>query len=275
VKLPIVVLTSRHSASASEIVAGAIQDHDRGLIVGETTFGKGLVQTIMPLRNVRGYAVALTTARYYTPSGRSIQRDYGSTALDEYYQPKDRKACDQGAGEAKLTDMGRKVYGGDGITPDYCVEPETAGKFVSHLVARGALVGFSRFFESSSGKADIQGAGTRSDVVSAKVKVIGKDFKVDESVLADFKAFLGDQKIRYTNEEFEENREAVVRALSMEIVQQVFGEAEARRRSVSTDPQIKKALELAPKAEMLLRDPQRFVAEYESGRKVAQLQGGR
>ena len=83
--VPLVVLTSRHSASASEIVAGALQDHDRALIVGETTFGKGLVQTIMPLRNVRGYALALTTARYYTPSGRSIQRDYASTALEEYY----------------------------------------------------------------------------------------------------------------------------------------------------------------------------------------------
>src|SRR6185295_3610632 len=112
-EIPLIVLTSRHSASASEIVAGALQDHDRALIVGETTFGKGLVQTIMPLRNVRGYALALTTARYYTPSGRSIQRDYGSTALDEYYQPHDRKACDQGAGDAKLTDAGRKVYGGD------------------------------------------------------------------------------------------------------------------------------------------------------------------
>jgi carboxyl-terminal processing protease len=275
VKLPIVVLTSRHSASASEIVAGAIQDHDRGIIVGETTFGKGLVQTIMPLRNVRGYAVALTTARYYTPSGRSIQRDYGSTALDEYYQPRDRKACDQGAGEAKLTDAGRKVYGGDGITPDYCVEPEATGKFVSRLVGRGAFVGFSRYFESSSGQAQIAGAGTRSDAVSAKVKVIGKDFKIDESVLADFKAYLDEQKIRYTNEDFEENRELVVRALSMEITQQVFGEAEARRRSVAIDPQIKKALELAPKAELLLRDPQKFVAEYEGERKVAQLQGSR
>jgi carboxyl-terminal processing protease len=124
-QVPLVVLTSRHSASASEIVAGALQDHDRALIVGETTFGKGLVQTIMPLRNVRGYALALTTARYYTPSGRSIQRDYASTALEEYYAPRDRKACDEGSGEAKLTDAGRKVYGGDGITPDYCVEPET------------------------------------------------------------------------------------------------------------------------------------------------------
>ncbi|HEY5908957.1 MAG TPA: S41 family peptidase [Vicinamibacteria bacterium] len=273
VKLPIVVLTSRHSASASEIVAGAIQDHDRGIIVGETTFGKGLVQTIMPLRNVRGYAVALTTARYYTPSGRSIQRDYGSTALDEYYQPRDRKACDEGAGEAKLTDAGRKVYGGDGITPDYCVEPEQPSKVVSHLVGRGAFVGFSRFFEASAGKAQIAGAGTRSDVVSAKVKVIGKDFKVDEAMLADFRAYLDERKIRYSAEELEANRDAVTRALSMEIVQQVFGEAEARRRSVATDPQIKKALELAPKAEMLLRDPQRFAAELENAKKLAQLQG--
>src|SRR5579862_8245007 len=72
--VPLVVLVSRHSASASEIVAGAIQDHDRGIIVGETTFGKGLVQTVMPLQNVRGYALSLTTGRYYTPSGRSIQR---------------------------------------------------------------------------------------------------------------------------------------------------------------------------------------------------------
>src|SRR5687767_3625876 len=137
--LPLIVLTSKHSASASEIVAGAIQDHDRGLIVGETTFGKGLVQTIMPLRNLRGYALALTTARYYTPSGRSIQRDYGSTALEDYVAPRDRKACDEGRGEAKLTDAGRKVYGGDGITPDYCVEPEQPSKFVSHLISRGAL----------------------------------------------------------------------------------------------------------------------------------------
>jgi carboxyl-terminal processing protease len=274
-KLPIVVLTSRHSASASEIVAGALQDHDRGIIVGETTFGKGLVQTIMPLRNVRGYAVALTTARYYTPSGRSIQRDYGSTALDDYYQPRDRQACDQGGGEAKLTDAGRKVFGGDGITPDYCVEPEQPTKFVSHLVARGALVGFSRLFEASVGKDQIAGAGTRSGGVSTRVKVIGRDFKVDEEVLAAFRAYLDEQKIRYTPEEMEANREQLARALNDEIVHQVFGEAEARRRSVSTDPQIRKALEVAPKAEILLQDPQRFVAEYESARKVAQLRGER
>jgi carboxyl-terminal processing protease len=273
VGLPLVVLTSRHSASASEIVAGAIQDHDRGLIVGETTFGKGLVQTIMPLRNVRGYALALTTARYYTPSGRSIQRDYGNTALDEYYQPHDRKPCEQGVGEAKLTDAGRKVYGGDGITPDYCVEPETASKLASHLTARGAFVSFSRHYESSAGQAQIAGAGSRSDVVSAKVKVIGKDFKVDEGVLADFKAFLDEQKIRYSDEDFAAHHDELMREIQDEIVHQVFGEGESRRRSVAWDPQIRKALELAPKAEQLLRDPQRFVAEGQNPKRVASLEG--
>src|SRR4029077_4489398 len=106
-EMPLVLLVSKHSASASEIVAGAIQDHDRGLIVGERTFGKGLVQTIMPLHNVRGYALALTTARYYTPSRRLIQRDYSSTALEDYVAPKDRKSCEEGQGEPKLTDAGR------------------------------------------------------------------------------------------------------------------------------------------------------------------------
>jgi carboxyl-terminal processing protease len=108
-------------------------------------------------------------------------------------------------------------------------------------------------------------------VVSDKVKVIGKDFKVDEGMLADFRAYLDERKIRYDAEEFQANREAVARGLHQEIVQQVFGEAEARRRSVATDPQIKKALELAPRAELLLRDPQRFVAEQERERRVADL----
>jgi carboxyl-terminal processing protease len=172
--LPLVVLTSRHSASASEIVAGAIQDHDRGLIVGERTFGKGLVQTILPLRNVRGYALALTTARYYTPSGRSIQRDYGSTALEDYVAPRERRGCDDAQGEAKLTDAGRKVYGGDGISPDDCLEAETPSKFVSSLIGRGAFVGFGRNFVASgtTGIAQIAGAGSRSDSGPSNARVI-------------------------------------------------------------------------------------------------------
>ena len=159
------VLISKHSASASEIVAGAIQDHDRGLIVGETTFGKGLVQTIMPLRNIRGYALALTTARYYTPSGPldparlRLDRARGLRGAQGAPRLRRRRARD-----VKLTDAGRKVYGGDGITPDYCVEPETPTKFVSYLIARQAIIGFSRGFAASgtTGGAEIAGAGSRS-----------------------------------------------------------------------------------------------------------------
>ena len=267
---PLVVLTSRHSASASEIVAGALQDHDRALIVGETTFGKGLVQTIMPLRNVRGYALALTTARYYTPSGRSIQRDYAKTALDEYYAPRDRKACEVGNSDPKLTDAGRKVYGGDGITPDYCVERETTAKFVSYLVARGAFSSFARGFEpaESQGQAEIAGTGSRSRN-AGKVTVITKDFRVDDKVLKEFGEHLDARKLRHTEQELQENRDTIVRLLEEEIVQQVFGEGEARRRSVAWDPQIRKALEVIPRADLLLRSPGGYVAERERERRLA------
>ena len=120
--IPLVVLINRESASASEIVAGAIQDHDRGLIVGESSFGKGLVQNIFPLSD--GSGLTLTIARYYTPSGRLIQRDY-SNGLFEYYARRARP--DAGAAptprpDEKRTDLGRTVFGGGGIEPDIKVE---------------------------------------------------------------------------------------------------------------------------------------------------------
>jgi carboxyl-terminal processing protease len=272
VNLPLVVLTSRHSASASEIVAGAIQDHDRGLVVGETTFGKGLVQTIMPLRNVRGYALSLTTARYYTPSGRSIQRDYGSTALEDYYAPKDRKPCDQGTGEPKLTDAGRKVYGGDGVTPDYCIEPETVSKFTATVIGRQAVINFAKRFEAAEGTggAQIAGTGTRSKAQAGGIRVIKKDFAVDDAVWADFRAFLDARKIKYTDEELAQNREALSRVILEEVLRQVFGEGEARRRTMAWDPQVKKALEVMPRAEQLLKDPRSYLVARAGERRVAE-----
>jgi carboxyl-terminal processing protease len=269
--VPLVVLTSRHSASASEIVAGALQDHDRALIVGETTFGKGLVQTIMPLRNVRGYALALTTARYYTPSGRSIQRDYAKTALEEYYAPHDRKPCEAGSSDPKLTDAGRKVYGGDGITPDYCVPQDTPNKFLSYLLARQAFTGFARGFDTADtqDKASIAGTGTRPQVTSTKMRLVGRDFHADDAVLAEFRSYLGSRKLRYTQAELDQNREMIVHLVEDEVLRQVFGEGEARRRSLAWDPQVRKALELVPKADLLLRDPRTFVAEREHDRRLA------
>ena len=271
--VPLLLLTSRHSASASEIVAGAIQDHDRGLIVGETTFGKGLVQTIMPLRNVRGYALALTTARYYTPSGRSIQRDYGSTALEDYVSPRDRKSCESGGGDMKLTDAGRKVFGGDGITPDYCVEPPTPDKFVASLIGRQAFVGFARGYEATeaAGPSSIAGTGSRSETAPVGLKRIGPDFKVDQAVLGDFKKYLQSQKVPFTDAELEQDQQEVTRLITEVVLTQVFGEGEAKRRSVAWDPQVQKALELVGKAELLLKDPQRFIAEREAEGRVASL----
>jgi carboxyl-terminal processing protease len=271
VNVPLVVLTSRHSASASEIVAGALQDHDRALIVGETTFGKGLVQTILPLRNVRGYALALTTARYYTPSGRSIQREYASGALDEYYAPTDRKPCGEGTGEAKLTDAGRKVYGGDGITPDYCVQPAKPSRFVSYLIGRQAFTGFARGFEAAAGQgeADIAGTGTRSFADSQNVTLVKRDFEVDDEIRQAFATYLESRELRFTPEQLAENRVMIDRLIDEEVVRQVFGEGAARRRSVKWDPQVQRALELVPRAELLLEDPDTFVAERERERRLA------
>jgi carboxyl-terminal processing protease len=270
--VPLVVLTSRHSASASEIVAGALQDHDRALIVGETTFGKGLVQTIMPLRNVRGYALALTTARYYTPSGRSIQRDYGSTALEDYVAPRGRAACNEGQTDAKTTDAGRKVFGGDGITPDYCVAPDTPSKFVAYLGARQAFVSFARNYDAvdNGDKAQVPGAGSRSGPASAKVKMVTRDFRVDDQVLEDFKAYLRGRKLKFTDEDIDANRAVIGHVIEEEVLRHVFGEGEARRRSTAWDPQVQKSLELVQRAELLLKDPQRFMVEKDAEGRVAE-----
>src|SRR5258708_16908979 len=116
VTVPLVILVNNNSASATEIVSGAVQDHDSGLIVGETTFGKGLVQTVTPLSENTG--LALTTARYYTPSGRLIQRDYKPVSLDAYHY--ERQVPDHPT-EVKLTDNGRQRPGAFGVTPAIAV----------------------------------------------------------------------------------------------------------------------------------------------------------
>jgi carboxyl-terminal processing protease len=146
---PVVVLVNRGTASAAEIVAGAIQDHDRGLVVGETTFGKGVVQTIFPVRDA---GLALTTAKYYTPSGRCIQRDFDSffaythpdSGNDEATEAvKAKKPAPPHDGQVFFTDIGRKVYGGGGIFPDEQIAQSEYSARVGRLVLNSAFFHFA------------------------------------------------------------------------------------------------------------------------------------
>lgn len=143
--IPLVVLVNSGSASAAEILAGAIQDHDLGIIIGTPTWGKGLVQTVYTLPG--DAALALTTARYYTPSGRLIQRDYSSWY--DYYSRGDRAdetghyGRNETPGESFLTDLGRTVYGGGGITPDVVVEPEEIPEIAQRLASQNAFFNFA------------------------------------------------------------------------------------------------------------------------------------
>jgi carboxyl-terminal processing protease len=239
---PMVILINRGTASASEIVTGAVQDHDRGLVVGQTSWGKGLVQAVMAINRTRG--LALTTARYYTPSGRCIQRDY-MHGLDDYLLPedakdpkdvKDAKEVPAPKGEVFKTDLDRVVYGGGGITPDYTVEGDKITPFVSNLRYRN-----SAFFKFA---------------VLEKEKHGVKPQQVpDDAMMARFKTWLTEQKIECTDAEWTDaQNQADMRSLiGMEMQNVAFG-VEAGFRFISgRDPQVKKALDLLPEADALLK----------------------
>ena len=139
---PIVVLVNRYSASAAEIVTGALQDHDRAWVLGENTFGKGLVQTVYPLQENTG--LALTTAKYYTPSGRLIQRDYAHQSFFDYYNHKDLDS--KNMQDVKMTDGGRTVYGGGGISPDEKYVTPKFNPFQVQLLSKFAFFNFSKHY---------------------------------------------------------------------------------------------------------------------------------
>ena len=163
---PIVVLVNRYSASAAEIVSGALQDHDRAWILGENTFGKGLVQTVFPLQENTG--LALTTAKYYTPSGRLIQRDYSHTSFFDYYNHKDLDS--KNLLDVKMTDGGRTVYGGGGISPDEKYVTPKFNPFQVQLLSKFAFFNFSkRYFGTHEAKLPTTGRPIRISWPSSTV----------------------------------------------------------------------------------------------------------
>jgi carboxyl-terminal processing protease len=240
---PLVVLIDRQSASAAEIVAGAVQDHDRGLVVGETSFGKGLVQTVYPLRENTG--LALTTARYYTPSGRLIQREFTGITLYDYYYYRDEDESDDNerpGRQIRMTDSGRPVYGGGGITPDVKMLTPPLKGFRRTLVRKYALFNFARSYLASH-------------------ETIARDFEVDESVLDEFRRFLDREKILYTEEDIQEHLETIQRRIKQHLFISVFGKLEGDRSALETDRQVLKAIELLPKAKELAETAQRTLAQ--------------
>jgi len=245
--LPMVTLVSRNSASASEIVAGALQDHDRALIVGETTFGKALVQSVYPISE--GAGVAVTTGRYYTPQGRLIQRPWDGT-FDEYLTYTYREQTSERqhkSAELKYTEAGRKVYGGGGIEPDQFkvgpVEGFNPTRFGRILMARV----FANFADQFTAEGD-----TRLSAANKNKKKIARGFVVDDAMLKDFRALIASMKIRMDEESFAKDETFIRTMIHFEIDQALFGMDEARRNLIAKDPQAQFALTQFGEAEHLL-----------------------
>ncbi len=242
--MPLVILVNNNSASATEIIAGAVQDHDRGVIVGETTFGKGLVQTVQPLSENTG--LALTIARYYTPSGRLIQRDYKSISLYSYHY--ERKVPEHPT-EVRLTDSGREVTGGGGITPDITVHEPEYNRFQRVLLRADVFYPF----ETSVGGFTRQYLGTRP--------AITKDFEADVAVMADFRKFLASHNVRYTEPELAENLDWVKRKIKQEVFVSTFGQQEGFKVQLDADPQLQAAVDAIPQARALYEKARKVIAE--------------
>lgn len=248
--IPLVILVNENTASASEIVAGAMQDHDRALIVGQTSFGKGLVQSIIPLDY--GAGLTLTSAKYYTPSGRLIQRDYSDSGFYDYYTHGGSKRLDQKedetkpAGPEKKTDTGRPVYGGGGIAPDESVKAK--GITASQRRLLSPVFAFAR--ELVNDRVNGISAYKVPGAIDFNHELLLSDFQISDPVFKAFKNFVaGDPTFKSLAPLVDHNRQFVEVFLRFNIVTAAYGRVTADRVLVTTDDeQVAKAVDVLPRA---------------------------
>jgi carboxyl-terminal processing protease len=236
-KYPIVVLVNGNSASASEIVSGALQDHDRALILGETTFGKGLVQAQFPVD--QGAALLLTIAHYYTPSGRLIQRDYSHRSFFDYYYA--RKQPTQNTDDVKSTDIGRKMFGGGGITPDEKYEGPHYSLFQRRLYNSSILFHFA------------------STYFGANKPALPVNWMPDDQVVARFKDYLQSRNFPMNPGDFDRDKQWVREQIRDEFYLRAFDKKTSDRAQIMDDPEMAKAVEALPKAQGLMSEAQKLV----------------
>jgi carboxyl-terminal processing protease len=266
-RMPLVVLINRETASASEIVAGAIQDHDRGLIIGEDSFGKGLVQSVYPLPG--GTGLTLTTAKYYTPSGRSIQRAYNGVGFYDYYFARRHAQAEPGTstgnssnaadqpsstssptpralrqGDSVFTPTGRELHGGGGIMPDILIKlsegdlrwRDACFEFARHLVA-GVVTGLEQYKVTKT---------------QHGYHLKGQEYQLTDQVLAAFRAFLREHpEFRLSETQMSAHLDYIRRRIRAEVITAAYGIEVAEQFLLESDEQAQRAIEAIPKAKHL------------------------
>jgi carboxyl-terminal processing protease len=262
---PLVLLVNDYSASASEILAGALQDHDRALVVGENTFGKGLVQ--MPINLDYGSMLLLTIAKYETPSGRAIQRDYSDGNLYNYLSKGGsfgEEADDQKPkGAASKTDSGRTVYSGGGINPDVVVKPQTITneKFRSQQKLNDPIFAFA--LDLAYGKTTGFDSYKTDSPIKFEYDIKATDFPMTENLFQAFKTFAV-AKYKFTPAQIDREREFIERALRTELVMAAYGSTTSLQVFNEANNQLKKAIELLPQAKQLAMEGAKANAKKEN-----------